>query len=229
LRGSNRRTPQNFSDNSWIVSRSTQRLSNRCYNAAGSFDLYFGTSILARMPRGAACSRIFDIMKKLVVVMVCTLFQICANAQSPSRPRITGIDHVAFYTTAPDGVKKLYGEVLGLSSADPVEPGGTLRYLIGTQWVGYSPAPAPKSTDRMDHVALRTDNIAAMRKYLIAKGIKVPKIQGRGDHSLFFVLDDPDGHKIEFVERGKSEAAPSDSGVSHHMIHAGFLVYHQEA
>src|SRR4029077_341719 len=173
-------------------------------------------------------ARIVDAMKKLVFVFA--LFQICATAQAPTpRPRILGIDHVSFYTTAPDGVKKLYGDVLGLSSADPVEPGGTLRYMVGTKWVGYSPAPDPKSTDRMDHVALRTDNIAAMRKYLIAKGIKVPQIQGRGDHSLFFVLDDPDGHKIEFVERGKSEAAPSDSGVSHHMIHAGFLVYHQEA
>ena len=147
-----------------------------------------------------------------------------------ARPRITGIDHVAFYTTSPDGVKKLYGDVLGLASAEPVEPGGTLRYIVGKQWVGYSPAPDPKSTDRMDHVALTTDNIAAMRKYLTGQGIKVPQIQGRGDHSLFFVLDDPDGHKIEFVERGKSDAVSApESAVSRHMIHAGFLVYHREA
>jgi catechol 2,3-dioxygenase-like lactoylglutathione lyase family enzyme len=47
---------------------------------------------------------------------------------------------------------------------------------------------------------------------------------------LFFVVDDPDGHKIEFVERGKAEAAPQvASAVSRHMIHAGFLVYHREA
>ena len=146
-------------------------------------------------------------MKRLVVVLVCSFLQLCVQAQTPAaRPRITGIDHVAFYTTSPDGVKKLYGDVLGLASADPVEPGGTLRYIVGKQWVGYSPAPDPKSTDRMDHVALTTDNIAAMRKYLTAQGIKVPQIQGRGDHSLFFVVDDPDGHKIEFVERGKSDA-----------------------
>jgi catechol 2,3-dioxygenase-like lactoylglutathione lyase family enzyme len=174
-------------------------------------------------------------MKKLVLVFA--LLQLCAAAQTatPPRPRILGIDHVSFYTTAPDGVKKLYGEVLGLSSADPVEPGGTLRYMVGTQWVGYSPAPDPKSTDRMDHVALRTDNIAAMRKYLIAQGINVPQIEGRAGHSLFFFVTDPEGHKIEFVERDPK--APIDlhghgsdanvPWVSHHMIHAGFLVYHQ--
>ena len=170
-------------------------------------------------------------MKRLAVVLVCTVLQLCVHGQTAAaRPRITGIDHVAFYTTSPDGVKRLYGDVLGLASAEPVEPGGMLRYIVGKQWVGYSPAPDPKSTDRMDHVALTTDNIAAMRKYLTGQGIKVPQIQGRGDHSLFFVLDDPDGHKIEFVERGKSDAVSApESAVSRHMIHAGFLVYHREA
>jgi catechol 2,3-dioxygenase-like lactoylglutathione lyase family enzyme len=87
----------------------------------------------------------------------------------------------------------------------------------------------------MDHVALATDNIAALRKYLGAQGIKVPQIQGRSDHSLFFVVDDPDGHKIEFVERDKLErdkneaASSATSAVSRHMIHAGFLIYHREA
>ncbi len=170
-------------------------------------------------------------MKKLAAMLGVTVLQVCAYGQTATpRPHILGIDHVSFYTTAPEGVKKLYGDVLGLASAEPVEPGGTLRYIVGTQWVGYSPAPDPKSADRMDHVALTTDNIAALRKYLTAQGIKVPQIQGRADHSLFFVVDDPDGHKIEFVERGKSEAAPlAASAVSRHMIHAGFLVYHQDA
>jgi catechol 2,3-dioxygenase-like lactoylglutathione lyase family enzyme len=170
-------------------------------------------------------------MKRLAVVLVCAFLQLCVHAQTPAaRPRITGIDHVAFYTTAPDGVKKLYGDVLGLASAEPVEPGCTLRYMVGTQWVGYSAAPDAKSTDRMDHVALATDNITSLRKYLGAQGIKVPEIRARADHSLFFMIDDPDGHKIEFVERDTRKEPPSaPSAVSHHMIHAGFLVYRREA
>jgi catechol 2,3-dioxygenase-like lactoylglutathione lyase family enzyme len=136
---------------------------------------------------------------------------------------------VSFYTTAPDGVQKLYADILGLASAAPVEPGGTLRFVVGQQWVGYSPAPDPKATDRMDHVALATDNIAELRKYLTVQGIKVPQIQGRSDHTLFFMVTDPDGHAIEFVEREKGEAAPAAAAVSRHIIHAGFLVYHREA
>ena len=170
-------------------------------------------------------------MKNLAAVIALALLATCVNAQSPTpRPRILGIDHVSFYTTAPDGVKRLYEDLLGLASAAPVEPGGTLRYMIGKQWVGYSPAPDPKSTDRMDHVALITDNIVALRKYLTAQGIPVPQIQGRSDHSLFFVVKDPEGHSIEFVERGVAEAiAPVSGAVSRHMIHAGFLVYNRPA
>jgi len=170
-------------------------------------------------------------MKKIGIVFAFAVLEIFANGQTATqRPRILGVDHVSFYTTLPDAVKKLYGDLLGLASAEPVEPGGTLRYWVGTQWVGYSPARDPKSTDRMDHVALRTDNIVALRKYLSAEGINVPQIQGRSDHSLFFVVNDPEGNRIEFVERGKSVAAPpSASAVSRHMIHAGFLVYHRDA
>jgi catechol 2,3-dioxygenase-like lactoylglutathione lyase family enzyme len=169
-------------------------------------------------------------MKNVALVLALTFLQICAHAQTATpRPHILGIDHVSFYTTAPDGVQKLYADILGLASAAPVEPGGTLRFVVGQQWVGYSPAPDPKATDRMDHVALATDNIAALRKYLTEQGIKVPQIQGRSDHTLFFMVTDPDGHAIEFVEREKGEAAPAAAAVSRHIIHAGFLVYHREA
>jgi catechol 2,3-dioxygenase-like lactoylglutathione lyase family enzyme len=170
-------------------------------------------------------------MKKLSIGFAFVLLQVSALGQTPTpRPRILGIDHVSFYTTAPEGVKKLYGNLLGLTSVPPAEPRGTLRYAVGKQWVGFSPAPDPKSTDRMDHVALLTDNIVALRKYLTGQGIQVPQIQGRSDHSLFFVVKDPEGHAIEFVERGVAEAAaPASSSVSRHMIHAGFLVYHREA
>jgi catechol 2,3-dioxygenase-like lactoylglutathione lyase family enzyme len=169
-------------------------------------------------------------MKRLVIVLAFIALHISVHAQAPAqRPHILGIDHVAFYTTAPDGVKKLYGDVLGLASAEPVEPGGTLRYMIGAQWVGYSAASDPKATDRMDHVAFSTDKIVALRKYLIAQGIKVPEIQGRADHSLFFVVNDPEGHRIEFVERDQEKPAPTASAVSRHMIHTGFVIYHRDA
>ena len=168
-------------------------------------------------------------MKKLLFVLVLTVLPLCA--QSTPRPKILGIDHVAFYTTAPDGVKKLYGDVLGLASAPPIEAGGTQRYLVGKQWVGYSPTPDPKSTDRMDHVAFLTDDAVALRKYLSEKGINASAFHVfPGVSAMSFTVKDPEGHLIEFVQPLHAEAATAaPSAASRHMIHAGFLVYHRDA
>ena len=168
-------------------------------------------------------------MKKSFAVLALAIFAVCAQGQT--RPRILGIDHVSFYTTQPEGVKKLYNGTLGLPSAAPVESGGLVRYMVGEQWIGYSAVPDPKATDRLDHVAFTTENVGALRAYLIAKGVKVPAIEKHVDHSLSFTVVDPDGHRVEFVERSKSEAvAPkADAAVSRHMIHTGFVVYHRDA
>jgi len=170
-------------------------------------------------------------MKKLIL-LICTALPLVAFAQTHplERPHITAIDHVSFYTTAPDGVKHLYIDILGLPSASPIESGETVRYMSGKQWVGYSAAPDPKATDRMDHVAFTTDNIGALRRYLVEKGIKPGQIEGRPDHSLCLMVKDPEGHRIEFVERAKDDSAPpAPNAVSHRMIHAGFLVYDRTA
>src|SRR5258707_4986792 len=166
-------------------------------------------------------------MKRFAAALAFLAFSVSVNSQTSAanRPRILGIDHVAFYATSPDGVKKLYGGVLGFESAAPVESGGLVRYMIGRQWVGYSAAPDPKATDRMDHVAFTTDNIVALRKYLTANGEKASGIQGRSDHSLNFVVADPEGHRIEFVEPGKPE--PESHAATRALallIHPAFLV-----
>jgi catechol 2,3-dioxygenase-like lactoylglutathione lyase family enzyme len=171
-------------------------------------------------------------MKKLFSLLAVGTLAVCAHTQTHPvhRPRITGIDHVSFYTTQPEEVKKLYGGTLGLASAAPVESGGLVRYMVGRQWIGYSTAPDPNATDRMDHVAFATDNIIALRRYMVAKGVKVAAIEGHTGHSLSFAMADPEGHRIEFVERGKGKTAvPPDAAVSRHMIHAGFLVYNRDA
>lgn len=168
-------------------------------------------------------------MKKLIVFL-CALIPLAAFSETAKRPRITGIDHVAFYTTAPDGVKHLYAEILGLPSAGPIEPGETVRYMSGSQWVGYSPAPDPNATDRMDHTAFTTANVEALRSYLTSKGLKPGDVETRSNGSKSFFVPDPEGHKIEFVERAKGELVPvSRNAVSRRMIHVGFLVYNRAA
>jgi catechol 2,3-dioxygenase-like lactoylglutathione lyase family enzyme len=174
-----------------------------------------------------------ELMKRTVLCLV-ALIASGAYAQAPgvSRPKITGIDHVAFYTTDADSNVALYRNVLGLVSTDPVEPGQTHIFVIGTQWVGYSPAPDPKATDRMDRIAFRTDDCDALRSYLAANGVRVPDACAslkNGSHS--FVVKDPEGHKVEFAEPAKLSRVLGTTGnsVSRRIIHAGFIVRNREA
>jgi catechol 2,3-dioxygenase-like lactoylglutathione lyase family enzyme len=171
-------------------------------------------------------------MIRVPLIVGVASFTLCAWLQTHAaeRPRILGIDHVSFYTTQPDAVNKLYSGTLGLTSASAVESGGLVRFFVGKQWVGYSAAPDPSATDRMDHVAFTTSNVVKLREYLVAHGVKVPAIEGRAGHSMSIAVIDPEGHRIEFVEHGTSEVpAPPDSAVSRHIIHVGFLVHNRDA
>jgi catechol 2,3-dioxygenase-like lactoylglutathione lyase family enzyme len=170
-------------------------------------------------------------MNRLVAMILFAAIAACGAlpARAAERPRILGIDHVSFFTTAPDGVKQLYGVVLGLGTAPPIEAGETLRYMVGPQWVGYSPAPDATSNDRMDHVAFSTDNAFGLRDYLKGKGVPVSKMSELMDHSPSFTVTDPEGHTVEFVQHIKATAlVPPSSAVSHRMIHTGFIVHSRE-
>lgn len=149
----------------------------------------------------------------------------CLAQSAPARPKITGIDHVDYYTTDPAANKHLYADILGLASADPVEANQTQRFLVGAQWVGYSPAPDASATNRLDHVAFTTDDCAGLRKYLAGNGIKVPDSLGRlKDGRRILTIQDPEGHSIEFVEGAKAKKSEGSDPVSRRMIHTGFIV-----
>src|SRR5438094_4837178 len=107
-------------------------------------------------------------MRTLTLAWIVISAGALAATPAATRPKITGIDHVAFYTTDAPANEHLYNAALGLSLADPLETNQTQRFLVGAQWVGYSPAPDPKATDRMDHIAFRTDDCAALLGYLAA-------------------------------------------------------------
>src|SRR5215469_1369008 len=112
-------------------------------------------------------------MKRLPLILL--LFSVCASPQAgPSkRAHVTGIDHVAFYTTDVEAVRNLYGNLLGLTVTTSMESGVSQRFIVGSQWVGYSPAPDANSTSRLDHVAFATDDLEALRRQLRAAQVKV--------------------------------------------------------
>ena len=65
-----------------------------------------------------------------------------ARAQD-ARPKITGVSHMAIYTSDPEAAAHFYGEELGAAKeADPENPAGTIYRLSEQQFIEVLPLPA---------------------------------------------------------------------------------------
>jgi catechol 2,3-dioxygenase-like lactoylglutathione lyase family enzyme len=151
------------------------------------------------------------------------------NAQE--RPKITGISHLAVYTSDAAATEHYYTAILGAGKAsDPENPKGTRYYFSADQFVEVLPLPANAGINRLDHAGFNTSDAEGMRKYLAAKGWKTPSSVMKGkDGSRWFAVTDPEGNKIEFVTLGNRLAtADYPKAIGHHLIHVGFLVHSRE-
>jgi catechol 2,3-dioxygenase-like lactoylglutathione lyase family enzyme len=140
-------------------------------------------------------------------------------AQQISRPKITGVSHVAFFTSHPEDARKFYRDLLGL------EPGNRADlYQVGVQSVELENEPTPHPPNMMAHVAFATDDVEAMRKFLSAHEVAVPdRVHEEKNGTQWFACKDPEGHDIEFIHE-KAVAAKNARRVSSQLIHAGFAV-----
>jgi catechol 2,3-dioxygenase-like lactoylglutathione lyase family enzyme len=150
-------------------------------------------------------------------------------APGPARPPITGISHLAVYTSDPAASAHFYTVSLGARrGADPENGQGARYYFSPTQFVEVLPLPAGHGADRFAHVAYQTSNVAAMRAYLVAHGVKPVSVIEQGEGSRWFATRDPEGNEVQFVET-TAPAAPVPGAISGHMIHVGYMVHNRAA
>ncbi len=169
---------------------------------------------------------------KVLAAAFIAAFTIAAAAQMPdppiTRPKITGISHLAVYTSDPAATDHYYREIIGAAKLpDPENPKGVRYAFNATQFVEVLPLPSGQGINRLDHTAYNTSDAEGLRKYLSAKAWKTPPAVEKGaDGSLWFTVLDPEGNKVEFVEppvTPKEIAAPNVIG--RHIIHIGILVH----
>ncbi len=163
------------------------------------------------------------------------------EGRSIPRPPITGIAHVGFFVSDISKSDDFFGHELGYAHFSLDKPTGGLMlnyYKINDrQYVEIYPGLKGDEQDRLSHVAFETTDARKMRDYLASKGLKVPQSLKPGlDKNLSFVVDDPEGRRIEFVQymsgslhESKFGTLLPDTRVSDHMIHAGFIVHSREA
>jgi catechol 2,3-dioxygenase-like lactoylglutathione lyase family enzyme len=166
--------------------------------------------------------------KFLTAVCIAVLGVAAAAQTTPVRPKITGISHLAVYTSDPTATEHYYRELIGAAKVpDPQNPKGVRYAFSATQFVEVLPLPPNSGINRLDHTAYNTDNADGMRKYLAAKGWTTPaKVEKGSDGSRWFTVLDPEGNKVEFVQPpANAKAADAPNVVGHHIIHLGILVH----
>jgi catechol 2,3-dioxygenase-like lactoylglutathione lyase family enzyme len=161
-------------------------------------------------------------------------FPVVAAAQLPdppiTRPKITGVSHLAVYTSNAVAAGRFYREVVGaVELPDPENPKGARYALSATQFIEVLPLPAGAGINRLDHVAYNIENAEGLRKFLASKAYKTPSKTEKGaDGSRWFTVLDPEGNKVQFVEPPrlpKEVVAPN--AIGRHIIHAGILVHNR--
>ena len=166
-------------------------------------------------------------MRKILALAVLASAAASLAQNNPQRPPVTGISHVAFYSTNFAAAKEFYGGLLGLW-ADPSHPNA---YRVGAEMVELEPLPEGHGHDLIAHVAFATPDAEGMRKYLASHSVAVPdKVNQGGGDTIWFALKDPEGNAIEFVQgRPELTGRTAEAAVSKVMIHAGFVVHDRAA
>jgi lactoylglutathione lyase len=173
-------------------------------------------------------------MKCLAAMVVSATLPLLAGGQA-SRPHILGISHIGLYVHDLAKARAFYKDFLGfaepysLSNSD-----GTVRVtwikIDDRQSIELFPEKEAGS-DRLYHIALETEDAAAMREYLATRGVKVPETVPKGKiGNLNYFITDPDGRTVEIVQyatdgwtaRYKGRFLP-DTRISSHMPHVGVL------
>jgi catechol 2,3-dioxygenase-like lactoylglutathione lyase family enzyme len=159
-----------------------------------------------------------------------------AAAQTvPPRPKITGLSHIAVYTSDAAATEHYYTAVVGaVKLTDYENPQGVRYALSPTQYIEVLPLPAGSGVIRLDHVAWITESAGGMRKYLAAKGWKTPaRVERAADGSRWFEVLDPEGNKVQFVEppahpkSADASQVDAPNAIGHHIIHAGYMVHNR--
>jgi catechol 2,3-dioxygenase-like lactoylglutathione lyase family enzyme len=171
-----------------------------------------------------------------VVALVAASFVTAASTAAaqtiPTRPKITGISHLAVYTSDAAATEHFYTVSVGaVKEADPENPQGVRYALSATQFVEVLPLPAGQGINRLDHVGLNTESAEGMRKYLAAKGWQTPAHVERGaDGSRWFDVLDAEGNTIQFIEPpAHPKPVDAPNAIGHHIIHVGLLVHDRAA
>jgi catechol 2,3-dioxygenase-like lactoylglutathione lyase family enzyme len=145
----------------------------------------------------------------------------------PPRPDISGVALVRLRVTNLEASVPFYASTLGLPQGtqgcfSPM--GATTCFFINAQQQ-VELVPGNASDAGVEALGFRVSDAAAMREYLLARGVKCGEVTASSSGEKFVEVRDPENHRILFISSGRGAAGSlSLSPISNQLIHAGFVV-----
>ena len=165
-----------------------------------------------------------------------------AQSGGLKRPDIVGVAHIGLKTNDLAAARNFYGHDLGFEEPFTLaKPSGGLLLTYfkvnDHQYIEVFPELTSETEDRLSHIAFETADAGQLRDYLASRGVNVPEAIHPGrDGNLSFMIKDPDGHNVEFVQYMPGSLHSSNFGkflpdtrISSHMIHVGVTVADRDA
>jgi len=157
----------------------------------------------------------------LLVVLLCC--SVAPSSDSAKRPRILGIASIDFCATHPSDTRAFYRMILDargpchwceeIPRSPMIVPINDDQSLM----LWNSPTTPPSL---LTQVTFLTDDLAAIKRFLTAKGVAFSAPKGVSD----ITLSDPDGHSIGFTQHEPPRRWSQEASSMFHLIHAGFIV-----
>ena len=160
--------------------------------------------------------------------MLCALcINSSSHAQTPPRPKITGIASVRLFSADLHAARAFYSKVLGFDTATSTCLGVTNPcYAVnGHQRVELQQIAGGAPDNLLAEIAFSTSNVTEMREFLLAHQIQAGAITKDESGTPRFTVRDPEGHPLAFVQQpGERFFSPAPHQVGTRILHAGFIV-----
>jgi lactoylglutathione lyase len=176
--------------------------------------------------------------KSLLYGLLTITASLTVSAQTPQRPKITGISHVGYFVSNLPKALVFWHDFLGydveynLNKKDSDDVRIAFVKINDHQHIELFNEPPNKPPSMMSHLCFTVDDIEKMRAYLRSQGYDVKPGTGKtkmGDYA--FEIKDPNGMLIEFVKSlpdGKEMQAAGKflpaTRISPRIYHAGYMV-----
>jgi lactoylglutathione lyase len=160
-----------------------------------------------------------------------------AAAFGAERPPIVGIANFVVKTDNLEDARRFYSGTLGYDEVFRHRRHGNATDIAvfkvnDRQYIEVTPTLVSESDDKLIQIGFETKDARRLRDYLAARGVTVPAKAGKDeDGNYSFVVKDPEGHQVEFVEYVKGSLHSKHFGeglstrrISDHMLHVGVHV-----